>query len=287
MAGPVLHRGEQHAEGHQVSWASRSSIDSPPARRTPSSAAGGPGGSSQPDYASFLSPSEGRTVDESPLPMDSPEAAYLPPQSNTKAATAPSVMQGEHNLLSSDPEGIPRHGQLSYRTPSTLAAAPAIMAGYQRQSEEDIHLDPLAPMRAIKHPEAVGLSFSAVHEAEGRYEPSPSTGSSGAAPLPSSTKGKRREGPVDTRADEGPAWGDSFRVEWLRTDRLPFHRTRHLRNPWNHDREVKVSRDGTELDPSVGQALLEEWDKPDAPEPPPRSATRSQPADMSSGPQKG
>ncbi|KZT11880.1 uncharacterized protein LAESUDRAFT_618092, partial [Laetiporus sulphureus 93-53] len=54
--------------------------------------------------------------------------------------------------------------------------------------------------------------------------------------------------------------GNPFKVQWVRTERLPFYRTRHLRNPWNHDREVKVSRDGTELEPSVGQALLDEWD---------------------------
>lgn len=59
--------------------------------------------------------------------------------------------------------------------------------------------------------------------------------------------------------DIGNSWGESFRVEWVCTERLPFFRIRHLRNPWNHDREVKVSRDGTELEPSVGQRLIEEW----------------------------
>ncbi|KAH9936140.1 YT521-B-like domain-containing protein [Fomitopsis serialis] len=67
---------------------------------------------------------------------------------------------------------------------------------------------------------------------------------------------------------EGPSWGEPFKVQWIRTERLPFYRTRQLRNPWNHDREVKVSRDGTELEPAVGQALLEEWDKPAPPSPP-------------------
>jgi hypothetical protein len=75
-------------------------------------------------------------------------------------------------------------------------------------------------------------------------------------------KGKLVDGPDGVRED-GPVWGESFKIEWVRTERLPFNRTKHLRNPWNHDREVKVSRDGTELEPSVGQSLLEEWDKPD------------------------
>lgn len=69
------------------------------------------------------------------------------------------------------------------------------------------------------------------------------------------------EGPTDKRAEESQTWGEPFRLQWIKAERLPFYRTRHLRNPWNHDREVKVSRDGTELEPSVGQALLDEWDR--------------------------
>ncbi|KAL7420727.1 hypothetical protein Q5752_004678 [Cryptotrichosporon argae] len=62
----------------------------------------------------------------------------------------------------------------------------------------------------------------------------------------------------------GDSWGQPFRVQWLKVAPLPFQRTRHLRNPWNGDREVKVSRDGTEVEPGVGAALLAEWDKPEA-----------------------
>src|ERR1700722_8511592 len=29
------------------------------------------------------------------------------------------------------------------------------------------------------------------------------------------------------------AWGKPFKIEWLSTNRLPFYRTRGLRNPWN------------------------------------------------------
>jgi len=69
---------------------------------------------------------------------------------------------------------------------------------------------------------------------------------------------KLSDGPKDT----SEVWGRPFCVDWICTAHLPFIRTRHLRNPWNHSREVKVSRDGTELEPSIGQQLLEEWDKP-------------------------
>lgn len=55
---------------------------------------------------------------------------------------------------------------------------------------------------------------------------------------------------------ESKAWGKPFRLEWLSTARLPFYRTRGLRNAWNSNREVKIARDGTELEPTVGRKLI-------------------------------
>jgi hypothetical protein len=56
---------------------------------------------------------------------------------------------------------------------------------------------------------------------------------------------------------ETQTWGKPFRIEWISTTRLPFYRTRGLRNPWNANREVKIARDGTELEPSIGRKLLQ------------------------------
>ncbi|OQO09081.1 hypothetical protein B0A48_05972 [Cryoendolithus antarcticus] len=50
--------------------------------------------------------------------------------------------------------------------------------------------------------------------------------------------------------------GRPFRIEWISTGRLPFFRTRGLRNAWNANREVKIARDGTELEPVVGRKLM-------------------------------
>lgn len=61
---------------------------------------------------------------------------------------------------------------------------------------------------------------------------------------------------VVNEEEEDKAWGKPFRVEWLSTSRLPFHRIRGLRNPWNSNREVKIARDGTEIEPSIGQRLI-------------------------------
>ncbi|EGY18464.1 uncharacterized protein VDAG_08798 [Verticillium dahliae VdLs.17] len=63
------------------------------------------------------------------------------------------------------------------------------------------------------------------------------------------------------------SWGKPFRLEWLSTTRLPFYRTRGLRNPWNSNREVKIARDGTELEPSVGRKLIGLFNRAQSPIP--------------------
>lgn len=52
-------------------------------------------------------------------------------------------------------------------------------------------------------------------------------------------------------------WGKPFRVQWISTNRVPFYRTRGLRNAWNANREVKIARDGTELETNVGSRLIQ------------------------------
>lgn len=56
--------------------------------------------------------------------------------------------------------------------------------------------------------------------------------------------------------------GRSFTVDWISTAHVPFYTTRGLRNPWNLNREVKIARDGTELEPSVGRKLLDLFSNP-------------------------
>ncbi|KAG8185460.1 hypothetical protein JTE90_019719 [Oedothorax gibbosus] len=45
--------------------------------------------------------------------------------------------------------------------------------------------------------------------------------------------------------------------EWIRKANLPFQNTRHLQNSWNENRKVQISRDGQELEPTVGEALCQ------------------------------
>ncbi|CAK5283871.1 unnamed protein product [Mycena citricolor] len=62
-------------------------------------------------------------------------------------------------------------------------------------------------------------------------------------------------------SDGASHWGKEFGVQWVCTRALPFAYTEQVLNPWNRNRRVQVSRDGTELHPAVGQELLRIWDE--------------------------
>ena len=119
-------------------------------------------------------------------------------------------------------------------------AAPAILA---KDNTEDFHLDPAAPIRAAKERSS---SHAVYIDAEGIRRWDAAVGESTLesvkeeeehTPLMSDEgdKGKSKaDGDAEEEAKEdGPSWGESFRVEWIRTTRMPFYRTRQLRNPWN------------------------------------------------------
>ncbi|GKZ27774.1 hypothetical protein AbraIFM66951_004900 [Aspergillus brasiliensis] len=76
------------------------------------------------------------------------------------------------------------------------------------------------------------------------------------------SKEKEKEKVIHEKAEDSTDTGTQligkpFRIRWLSTTRVPFHRTRGLRNPWNSNREVKIARDGTEIEPEVGWKLLQ------------------------------
>ncbi|XP_006813768.1 uncharacterized protein LOC102805262 [Saccoglossus kowalevskii] len=55
--------------------------------------------------------------------------------------------------------------------------------------------------------------------------------------------------------------GGIFKVKWIKRANVSFQQTSHLSNPWNENRKVKVARDGQELEPSIGDKLLQLWSK--------------------------
>ncbi|KAG6304313.1 hypothetical protein E4U45_001700 [Claviceps purpurea] len=75
-----------------------------------------------------------------------------------------------------------------------------------------------------------------------------------------------------TTKEESQTLGKPFQLEWLSTTRLPFCHTGNLRNPWNSGREVKIARDGTELEPSIGRRLVRLFNRMQMPAPLPHQA---------------
>lgn len=69
--------------------------------------------------------------------------------------------------------------------------------------------------------------------------------------------GKESDESMEKSTVVSKSWGKPFRVEWMSTSRVPFYRTRGLRNLWNANREVKIARDGTELEENVGKRLIQ------------------------------
>lgn len=63
--------------------------------------------------------------------------------------------------------------------------------------------------------------------------------------------------PAEPTNDQGWNLGNPFEIKWMSTNRLPFYRTRGLRNLWNANRDIKIARDGTELETNAGIQMLE------------------------------
>nr|POE63299.1 zinc finger ccch domain-containing protein 45 [Quercus suber] len=72
----------------------------------------------------------------------------------------------------------------------------------------------------------------------------------------------RKESAAGDDIQSSQNWGRQFEIVWMSTTRLPFFRTRGLRNPWNANREVKIARDGTELEPGIGLRLVQMFHRP-------------------------
>ncbi|KAG6854298.1 hypothetical protein C0991_008547 [Blastosporella zonata] len=246
MCGPIR-RG-----AHKVSWATRASDSASSGSPLPLSAGRADNKGRSPDSAGqlqgsqnniFFSPSADRFVDNSPLP-----------QAEQKQESGPTGFPnvGAKNVQSAPAELGAAHDRITLRAPmmkfSFDQSAVNKMQAAQAPEDEEFKLDPSAPVRAIRA--GSGPAETSIPTLEMVAE---EDGGKGGEDGGHGTDVRKGDG------GERDEWGESFKIEWLSTEKISFQKTRHIRNPWNHDREVKVSRDGTELEPGVGRRLLDEW----------------------------
>lgn len=64
-----------------------------------------------------------------------------------------------------------------------------------------------------------------------------------------------------TSGSQSPNFNYVCSIEWVKRNNLPFQLTHHLLNSLNENKRVQISRDGQEIEPSVGEALLRLWDR--------------------------
>jgi len=174
-------------------------------------------------------------------------------------------------FVSATAELGPTHNKTTYPTgrprPSTLSSPSMYTVGSRfnpfyddpapDKAEEETGLDPEELIDAMR---SLPSEFDEDRSTPSRTDTTQS-GSSSAPNLREGGTFSNLGAPGTTLSNEETALGTPFKIEWVHLERLDFHRIHHLRNTWNRNLEVKVSRDGTELDPDVGQKLLEEWDR--------------------------
>lgn len=266
MAGPVRRSGVHVSWATRTDSGSRSSLSPGAAEAsmqmmTPTS----------PDRQSaakslsnaYFTPSSGRFVGNSPMPVDASPALNFEGTEEPGDARTPGLHHAQQAQSAPAILGKP-HSPISLRIPHQKQSLPT-MNPLPQTPADSFELDPSAPVRAMRgnhgttsdSSSKVLPSLEVVTEAEEeKAEDQEDDGGMERA------KDKVAEGGDEPERGPGgreDAWGDCFKIEWICTEKLPFYRIRHLRNPWNHEREVKVSRDGTELEPMVGQRLLDEW----------------------------
>ncbi|KAJ7301018.1 YT521-B-like domain-containing protein [Mycena albidolilacea] len=239
MAGPI---GQGDGSG-QVTWARRGRTIS-----KTSASASGRSTLPTPPHAQILNGD--RHVDNSPQPFPTPTPTGTPLRPN-QVQSAPPALGKPHRNISNSP-------------PAVKSASLDQDRAISSQRREAIDLDKAVPFRAMRSSPVGEVAITAAAVKAGRSheqrESLTGSGSGSAAPLLGSvTEEAMVEGDRVVGEPRKEGWGEDFKLQWLCTDRLPFERTRHIRNPWNHNLQIKVSRDGTEIEPMMGQALLEEW----------------------------
>ena len=59
----------------------------------------------------------------------------------------------------------------------------------------------------------------------------------------------------------GKCSGTQYFIDWIKKGNVPFQATKHLVNLYNDKKKVQMSRDGQELDPTLGSNLCKMWER--------------------------
>lgn len=136
---------------------------------------------------------------------------------------------------------------------SSVSTTPSLMA--ERRAHSDLAAE--AKMRNLQLDTSEVVSDSEETDADPpMVVPTPGTPTGSASTMEAANQSSL---PLsqDTRSLQ---MGRPFQLEWKVTSPLPFSEIQSLRNPWRDNRLIKVSRDGTELEPNVGRKLLKIWE---------------------------
>ena len=179
----------------------------------------------------FLSPSVPHMTSSSPGELSPREEVGDPEVSRGERKTDPARMRAvDQRSAPAAPRAQthdPKAGQPSYFPPVPIAA----VAGFEQEADRQQALGGSTRSQEMGD-DGVLRKDTALTPAEKEAK-------------------ETAHGDADEEQEFGPdSWGQAFNIQWIRVGSLSFNRTRHLRNPWNVDREVKVSRDGTEVEPS-------------------------------------
>ena len=238
MAGPILHSEDR------IPWASRPTSPVPLRSSAGSDTEGNVlippptsivQGYQDPLYV--LPPEEHRVVDQSPNSISQSQEGE--PYGKPQVSSAPAEIYNPHHRLS----------QLTQKTDAGLTRAFKSLS---------LELNPDGPYHARRDQGNSQAAHPTIPTPSSESEDTLKHARDAALQTVAEEPTKDLDAPKEGSAE---ARGRPFRVDWICTEPLSFSRTKHLRNPWNHGREVKISRDGTELEPSIGRQLLEEWDR--------------------------
>lgn len=194
----------------------------------------------------FFSPSPNRLVDLSPLPMT------MDPKNKTGLT---GLLPHVPNVLSAPAELGTVHQKTALWSPVERHGTDQFALQLIDHAPERFELDPLAPVRAIRSKPG----DAEVTAVEVSRDSEVSTVAVMTCDVPRGRPEVKTSGGGTQEGEQVGGWGGSFKIQWLSTERVSFQKTRNIRNPWNRGREVKVSRDGTELEPGVGHMLIEQW----------------------------